>query len=340
MKKKWLAMLLYTMIIFSLAACGSSPSSAPPVSSEPVPPSTENSQPAESTPLVKAIDADKIFVTPDWVHSVINGEQPQSENYVIIEVAWGEPSKEYLASHIPGAVHMNTDTIEEEEYWNIRSAEEIKQVMKDYGITKDTTVITYGGGSAATRVAFVCFWAGVDEVHVLDGGFAAWTNAGFETEQGNVTPTATAADFGVEIPARPQYLQSMPAEVIKAQQDENYRLVSIRSWDEFTGKTSGYNYIDRSGEPKGAVWGHDEADYYNEDGTIKNLAQIKAMLTEWDVTEDNTTAFYCGTGWRATVPFFILYENGWKNVMLYDGGWFVWQMDESLPVQTGDPRES
>ena len=293
---------------------------------------------AVSAEPIAAIGADKIYVTPQWIQSVIDGQQPQSENYIIMEVSWGEAGEKYLAAHIPGAVHMNTDTIEEEVFWNIRTPEEIAQVMKDYGITKDTTVITYGGGSASSRVAFVCFWAGVNEVHVLDGGFEAWTAAGLETEKGNIKPVATEKDFGVKVPARPEYLQSMPEEVLEAQKDDNYRLVSIRSWEEFTGETSGYSYIDRAGEPAGAVWGHDEGDYRNADSTVKSISEIEAMLAEWDVTKDNDIAFYCGTGWRATVPFFICYENGWKNVMLYDGGWFVWQMDESLPIQTGDPR--
>ena len=25
---------------------------------------------------------------------------------------------------------------------------------------------------------------------------------------------------------------------------------------------------------------------------------------------------------------------------VYDGGWYQWQMDDSLPVQVGDPAES
>ena len=319
------------------ASEGISPSAAsedisPSAASEDISPS------APSSTTIASVDKDKIFVNADWLNSLIDGEQPQSDNYIILSVAWGEPTNEYLAAHIPGAIHFNTDLIEEEVYWNIRSPEEIAQVMKDFGVTKDTTLVAYGNSIAATRVAFTAFWAGVDEVHVLDGDFEAWENAGYETESGNNEPTPTELDFGVQIPARPQYLQQWPSEVIAAQQDDNYRLVSIRSWEEFIGETSGYSYIDRAGEPAGAVWGHDDADYYNADGTIKDIAEVEAMLAEWDVTKDNKVAFYCGTGWRATLPFFICYENGWDNVMLYDGGWFVWQMDESLPVQIGDPR--
>jgi thiosulfate/3-mercaptopyruvate sulfurtransferase len=58
------------------------------------------------------------------------------------------------------------------------------------------------------------------------------------------------------------------------------------------------------------------------------------------VTKDNEIAFYYGTGWRATIPFLMAYENGWTNVRLYDGGWFVWQMDEKNPVQAITPEEA
>ena len=36
---------------------------------------------------------------------------------------------------------------------------------------------------------------------------------------------------------------------------DNFKLVSIRSEAEWLGETSGYSYIDRAGEPEGAIWG-------------------------------------------------------------------------------------
>ena len=37
------------------------------------------------------------------------------------------------------------------------------------------------------------------------------------------------------------------------------------------------------------------------------------------------------------MPFLLAYEEGYRNISLYDGGWFVWQMNDDLPVQVGDP---
>ena len=37
----------------------------------------------------EAVDTKTVFVTPEWVQSVIDGNQKESENYVIGEVSWG-----------------------------------------------------------------------------------------------------------------------------------------------------------------------------------------------------------------------------------------------------------
>jgi len=328
MKKKLFTILICIAVIVTFATgCGST---ATPEKS------------AAETPTVKAVEKTKIFVSADWVKSVIDGQQPESKDYVIIEAAWGQVSddKAYTEAHIPGAVHLNTDEIEEEKYWDIRTGDEIAQVMKNYGITKDTNVIIYGADSGAARVAFVCIWAGVENVKVLDGGLDAWKNAGYSTKDGIETAKATTKDFGVTVPAHPDYVLSTDEVQDKLAKDNNFRLVSIRSLDEFTGKKSGYSYIKRAGEPKGAVWGHDETDYLNEDGTFINFDKAVAMWAEQGITKDNEIAFYCGTGWRATIPWLMAHENGWKNVKLYDDGWFVWQMDEKNPVQAITPEEA
>lgn len=300
-------------------------------------------EPAPEDPGVAAVENTKVYVSPEWLKSVIDGGQNESADYVILECAWGEvefdPS--YTKGHIPGALHMNTDYIEEENYWNIRTDEEIEALMANYGITKDTAVICYGDGatnSADDRVAFMALWAGVENVKVLDGGLDAWKDAGYDLESGENTPTVTDAAFGVAIPAHPEYILSDKEVLDKLGNDGNFRLVSIRSWDEFTGVTSGYSYIDRAGEPEGAIWGHDtdDASYNNADGTTVGLDVLEGYLGDAASTS-NELSFYCGTGWRASIPFLICYENGVKNVSMYDGGWFVWQMNGEYPVQVGDP---
>lgn len=294
--------------------------------------STENN--SES---VESVNKIQIYVEPNWVKSVIEGKQVQSSNYVILEASWGEAGLDYKKSHIKGSLHINTDLIEEPKYWNIRTPSEIERVMKEFGISKNTTVIIYGEPSPAARVAITFLWAGVEEVHILDGGLKSWINAGYETSSDN-EKAYPINDVEVIVPAHPEYIISFPEEIIEKQKDNNFKLVSIRSWDEFTGNISGYSYIERKGEPKGAVWGRDEFDYIDTNGKAISIDEAQKIWNEWGVTKENEISFYCGTGWRASIPFLIAYQNGWTNISLYDGGWYVWQMDSKLPIQLGDPR--
>ncbi|MEI0604256.1 rhodanese-like domain-containing protein [Brachyspira alvinipulli] len=300
---------------------------------------TSSTQTETSSQTAAPVEKNRVYVNADWVKSVIDGNQSQSSNYVILEASWGDPSADYKKAHIPGALHINTDLIEEPTYWNVRTPAEIEQVMKDFGISKDTAVIIYGEPSPAARVAVTFLWAGVDEVHILDGNLKAWTDMGYATSS-NTEKAVPIDNVGVTVPAHPEYIISLPEQIIEKQKDPNFKLVSIRSWDEFIGKVSGYSYIERVGEPKGAVWGKDEFDYVDNNGKIISIEDAQKIWNEWGVTKDNEISFYCGTGWRAAIPFLIAYQEGWTNVTLFDGGWYVWQMNPELPVQLGDPREN
>ena len=305
---------------------------------------SETSTASNQAEEVTAVEKTKVFVSPEWVKSVIDGKQEESKDFVILEAAWGEVAddKAYTEGHIPGAFHMNTDYIESEEFWNIRTPEEITELMKKYGITKDTTVITYGNTpviAADDRVAMTFLWAGVENVKNLSGGIDAWKNAGYELETTVNEPKATDKDFGVTIPAHPEYILSIDQVKDKLKNDKNFKLVSIRSRDEFEGKTSGYGYIDRAGEPLGAIWGHDTDDgsYNNEDGTVADIVTVKKYLSESGASLGNEVSYYCGTGWRAAIPFLIEYDEGIRTMSVYDGGWFQWQKDGENPVQLGAP---
>ncbi len=347
MKKKLLSALLVAAMSASLLmGCGGSSEKA---TEEPAAEET-----AEESVEAEAVEQRRVYVTADWVKSVIDGNQPESENYVILDVTYpmtADESPSYNNGHIPGAIHASIMEVEdatgdEVGAYNLLAAEEIRDYALAHGITKDTTVIMYSGdgdASGVARQAYGYLYLGVENVKILNGHLAAWTDAGYEveTEANEATP---ATDFGVEVPARPEFWTSIEDAKDKVETDDNFKLVSIRAKEEWLGETSGYDYMAKAGEPKGAVWGKgcdtafDVAGFVNEDGTVLELDEV--LAGEWadvDFTVDNHLSFYCGTGWRATVPFLIMYQEGYDNISVYDGGWYQWIMKDDYPVQVGDP---
>lgn len=312
----------------------------------------------------KAVSRKTVLVTPKWVKSVIDGNQKESKNYRILEVAYGsqKDDKDYQNGHVPGAVHCDSNSVEESgdyDYYNLLSPQTLQENLLKLGITADTTVIVYGDDPSCTaRVAYAYLYEGVKNVKFMNGSLAAWKKAGYAVQKKSVS-AKKAKSFGVKVPAHPEYQTSIDQVKDKLKNEKNFRLVSIRSEAEWLGKTSGYSYITRAGEPKGAVWGHGGSDpYHMEDYTEsdgKTLISPEKMIAKWkkwNVSFDgsNDLAFYCGTGWRASIPFLISYQAGFKNISVYDGGWYQWQSIEldsvhhtdstKNEVQVGDPGSS
>ncbi|WNJ77841.1 rhodanese-like domain-containing protein [Cedecea neteri] len=286
------------------------------------------------------------LVYPQWIHDLQNKKPVTAApggDWKVIEAGWGAPKK-YLLSHIPGAGYINTEEVESEPLWNKVSDDKLKAMLAKHGIRHDTTVILYGRDVyAAARVAAIMLYAGVKDVRLLDGGWTTWSAADLPVERGLPAQPTPAPDFGAPIPGQPQLMLDMEqARALLHRKDAS--LVSIRSWPEFIGTTSGYSYIKPKGEIAGARWGHAGSDsthmedFHNPDGTMRTGDDIAAMWKSWNILPDQHVAFYCGTGWRASETLIYARAMGWKNVGLYDGGWYEWSADPKNPVVSGERK--
>ena len=294
---------------------------------------------------VPSVSEKTVYVSPEWVNSVIKGKQPESKNYIILET--GTTADAYNKAHIPGAVHCdvhlfetstyaayanNTIDFTDESLGNVRSAEELAKVLKEYGITKDTVVITYGAHPATEREAFILLYCGVKNVKVLSGTIDNWTKK-YSAEKKVNEPVAGGDDysFGTDsFPVHPEYILTKQEVKDNLTSNKNFKLVSVRSYDEFCGISDGnYPMLQDKGEIAGAVFGHAGSDantmeeYLNSDGTVISHSKFNSFMAESNVSSSNEVCFFCGTGWRATMPLLLAYEQGW-DVTLYDGGWWAW----------------
>jgi len=301
------------------------------------------------------------LVPAKWVRERGDGGTPAEAgggDLIICHTHYRNPA-DYARGHIPGAVSLDTLLLEAPETWNRRSPAEVRDALLELGITAGSTVVLYGrfsfpdnadpfpgssaGQLAAFRCAFIMLWAGIADVRVLNGGLQSWEDAGYEVSTDDAVPHA-ARDFGVEVPASPQLAVDLPeARLILASPDAN--LVCVRSWPEYTGQVSGYNYITKTGRIPGAVFGNCGSDAYhmenyrNVDHTTKEYGEIVEAWRTAGITPDRHNAFYCGTGWRGSEAFFNAWLLGWPRVSVYDGGWFEWSNDPSNPIETGEPGQ-
>ena len=299
------------------------------------------------------------LVSAGWLKSLMDkGAAPfyDNDSFVICHAHYRNRGI-YEQGHIPGAIALDTNTLESPDTWNRRSPEELRRALENMGISSDTTVVLYGkfdhpekkdpfpGSSAghlgAMRCAFIMMYAGVKDVRILNGGMQSWLDSNFEIKTDDTFPVPIE-DFGAAIPARAE----LAVDIDKAKKILNSdmkNLVSVRSRSEFTGEVSGYNYIEKKGRIPGAVFGNCGSDAYhmenyrNLDHTTREYNEIKKMWEEAGITGDKHNSFYCGTGWRASEAFFNAYIIGWNDISVFDGGWYQWSSDSSNPYETGIP---
>lgn len=299
------------------------------------------------------------LVSPEWLKNLLDKHADPNYNnkrFVVCHAHY-QKRKDYEEGHIPGAIDVDTNLLESPETWNRRSPEELKNVLENLGITHDTTVILYGrfsypdnndpfpGSSAghlgAMRCAFIMMYAGVKDVRLLNGGIHSWIDEGYEisTEEFIKEPVK---DFGTVVPSNPHFAVDLQ-EAKDILKDKNKNLVCVRSRDEYVGKVSGYNYIEKKGRIPGAVFADCGSDAYNMenyrnlDHTTREYHEIENQWAKEGITPEKFNAFYCGTGWRGSEAFFNAWLLGWSEIAVYDGGWFEWS-NNNLPYETGLPE--
>jgi molybdopterin synthase sulfurtransferase len=312
-------------------------------------------------PVERLPNYDKL-VHPQWLRRLLDGGRPEAApagRFLLLHVNFGVP-EEYAEDHLPGALYLDTNQLEDPADWNRRPPEALEEAVRSLGITHDTTVILYGrdteghadekwpgrraGQIAATRAALILHYCGVDDIRLLDGGYDAWVRDGNPLETIRREPEPVPS-FGARIPKRPEAIVDIDVAKAILADPEGAALVSVRTWNEHSGKVSGYNYIGPAGRIAGDVWGNCGTDAYhmqhyrNLDNTMRAYPEIAANWEEAGITADKHVAFYCGTGWRASETWFYAYLMGWRRIAVYDGGWFEWSRNPvDNPIETGEPE--
>ncbi|WP_107796689.1 rhodanese-like domain-containing protein [Campylobacter concisus] len=308
------------------------------------------------------------YVSAQWVQDLLDGKKVESyngERYVILEISLPSEKDEYKSGHIKGAINLSSDdinhiagsrTMQEYEniplekqlkFWGFPSDDHIKEVLENAGINEDTLVILYAttkATTAANRTALVMDYAGVKNIKFLNGGKTIWKLENRPLEAGIVT--LQKAKFGVQIPKNPNVVFTYEQER-KLVDDKNAVIASVRSFDEYLGKKSGYTYIDKAGDVANSRFAYAGSnpyameDFRNLDNTMFNYKIIDERWKLWGITPEKTVSFHCGTGWRAAEAYYIAKALGWPRVGVYVGGWYEWSKKDGSPVkEKGLPKDA
>lgn len=239
---------------------------------------------------------------------------------------------EYAAGHIPGAVFVDWTTDITDPNHEVKAQlappDRFSAAMEARGIGNETDVVAvdHTGGHFATRMWWALKAHGHDRVAVLDGGFHRWQALGLPIS--SETPAPTRAVFT----SRPRPELAVAAEEVKGRiGDRETVIVDARDIFQYSGAVQRGS---RGGHVPSAV-SIPAKSLVREDGTWRDIAELRQILASGGVRDDATVIGYCNGGVTATALLFALDRIGHRAWANYDGSWNEWGEREDLPVELG-----
>lgn len=248
---------------------------------------------------------------------------------------WG--SREYQASHIPGAryAHLDRDLAAPKRPDTGRhplpDAEAFARWLGENGVDNSKQVIAYdqGGGAFAARLWWMMRWVGHEAVAVLDGGWTAWTAAGHPVT--DKVPSPDPATFETRVD-NDLWLTSEQLE--SALGDASIRLIDARGAERYRGDTEPIDPV--AGHVPGAV-NLPFAGNVDEQGRFKDPEELRRRFEAAKGEASNDRVVHmCGSGVTACHNLLAMEVAGLADSRLYVGSWSEWIADPERPVAKGD----
>jgi thiosulfate/3-mercaptopyruvate sulfurtransferase len=251
----------------------------------------------------------------------------------------GAGRRAWLNGHITGARHadLNRDlsgpVTPDSGRHPLPSPDALAAFFAASGVGEHTQVVAYdaGNGSFAARAWWLLKWLGHSGVAVLDGGFAAWVDAGGAVESVEPARPLASAAHGFARPAA--HSVATAADVQAALADAGRLLVDARAPERFAGTIEPLDPV--AGHIPGAV-NHPFGTNLGPDGRFLPAAELRRRwLERLSGQKPENLIAMCGSGVTACHNLLALAVAGLPGGRLYAGSWSEWIRDPARPVARG-----
>jgi thiosulfate/3-mercaptopyruvate sulfurtransferase len=242
--------------------------------------------------------------------------------------------EEFAAGHVPGAVRMDYSSL-------VRGEPPVGGLLPDdaalsalfssIGLTSGQPVIAYDddGNGRAGRLVWTLAAIGHGPAAILDGGFAAWRDAGLD-----VSTVDEAAVGASDYRAMAEQGTDAVAErdwILERLQDPGVSIIDTRSPAEYRGEDV---RSARGGHIPGAVnFDWVQAMDPERHRALRDRDVLLAELAQLGVTPDKEAVTYCQTHQRSSHTFVTLRWLGFNRVRGYHGAWSDWGNQPDTPIE-------
>jgi thiosulfate/3-mercaptopyruvate sulfurtransferase len=235
----------------------------------------------------------------------------------------------YQEGHVPGA--RSVDHADwAKSFGHGEDAAAWGQRIGALGIASSSKVVVYDDNYTkdAARIWWILRYWGVEDVRLLNGGWAAWKAGNYPIAKTQATPVAVR----FEAKARRDRLATKEL-LLGSLKEGKLQIVDARSEKEFCGTEKLGNK--RAGAIPGAR--HLEWIELLEKDTqrFKPASDLRKLFKEAGIALDRPTASHCQSGGRAAVMVFALELMGARDVSNYYPSWAEWSNAADTPVVPG-----
>jgi thiosulfate/3-mercaptopyruvate sulfurtransferase len=263
--------------------------------------------------IISPADAEKLIEAAD-----------ASKKPIVLDTRGGY--KDYFRGHLPGAHHLNFDTLRGTDHGvpvQYLPDNLTRELLIRAGVDRKRTHLLYATGDklpndeilSASMVAYVLEKFGVADIRIVDGGLPAWKQAKLPVTQeyfGNPPGTLPEKDNkGIAIAVD---------ELLARKSQPGVVLVDARPHNEYLGDDDIWL---RKGHIPGAISFH-WARLMEQDNTHKfrPFQQVQADLEAAGLKSDKEIIVYCGTSREGSLlRFYLKHVAKYPNVRLYEGSW-------------------